>query len=137
MNGFDLNQNSHLLSAVAGPLFADVCERKHGGNENSVAVHKENEARGVYGRQYRAIEHAYQHKPKATGKEIAEILDVDYNVISGRFIDMRGEGRRALNPPVLIKTGDSRERSAEYRSVLPRCSCTRSLKYKDVLEGVK
>lgn len=72
---------------------ADPCEKKHGGNENSVAAHdlasdgKEQRYREIIGLL------AGAGAEGMTAKEIARALGVQLNTVSGRFTELLASGR--------------------------------------------
>lgn len=72
---------------------ADPCERKHGGNENSVAAHEQ--ASESKEQRYQEIVGllAAAGEEGLTGKEIAALLGVSFNSISGRYTEMLATGR--------------------------------------------
>jgi len=72
---------------------ADPCERKHGGNENSVAAHEQ--ASETKEQRYREIigHLAVAGEEGMTGKEIARAIGVPLHHLSGRYTEMLATGR--------------------------------------------
>mgnify|MGYP003480845183 CR=1 FL=1 len=73
---------------------ADPCERKHGGNENSVDAHaKASESKEQRYQEIVGLLAAAAGEEGLTGKEIAALLGVSFNSISGRYTEMLATGR--------------------------------------------
>ena len=72
---------------------ADPCERKHGGNENSVDAHaKASESKEQ--RYQEIVGHlAVAGEAGMTAKELAHALGVQLNTVSGRFTELLATGR--------------------------------------------
>ena len=84
----------------------DICKSRHGGNENSV---KANEKLGLNKAKMRIAVFIQigVAKDGLSCKELAKLWGVGMNVISGRFTELKKEGR--------IEKIGSRENSAVYQ----------------------
>lgn len=90
------------------PLFPqpDPCARKHGGNTQSVEAFRKVNVRGDCAR----IMAFYADGARHTPKEVAQMLDVQLNRVSGRFITLKRAG-------LLRTTGVVRDGSGELEAV--------------------
>lgn len=88
---------------------ADPSERKHGGNPQSVEAHK----RVLPSKEatYKRIMEVLAKGPQ-TSKEIAAVLNVQLNCVSGRFSEMK-------QLCWIEETGERREGAAELKAVKP------------------
>ena len=98
-----LEQQSERL-----PLFpqADPCKRKHQGNAQSVEAFRKVNVTGDCAR----IMAYYANGARLTPKEVAHLLDVQLNRVSGRFITLKRAG-------LLRATGVVRDGSGELEAV--------------------
>jgi predicted Rossmann fold nucleotide-binding protein DprA/Smf involved in DNA uptake len=78
---------------------SDVCANKHGGNEESNAANKKVDPFKAAMREL--IYQAVVKRGPSTADEIVTYLGMPYQTVSGRFSDLKIEGR-------LVRTGERR-----------------------------
>jgi len=65
--------------------FTDITKRKHKGSKSSIKANPKREAKA---KMRNAVLEALRHN-NLTGKQIAELLQVPFNAISGRFSELK------------------------------------------------
>lgn len=66
----------------------DICFNRHKGNASSIKANPKREAKAKF---KAAILDILRRHPRS-GKQIAELLNVQFNAISGRFSELKKEG---------------------------------------------
>lgn len=66
----------------------DICQQKHKGNKSSQAANPHRQSKAKMKEEILAL---LRHN-NLTGKQIAELLNVPFNAISGRFSELKASG---------------------------------------------